>query len=248
MADLSISCYIIYIVSGLIIMGLSISIVVFSFSSISYANKIKDLKIKTNFSSDYQNNGKLNIFENSILNEEPNQFEEFFIKYNLKEGLTFNENKKIKNSLNNFYRISISIIVFFIIISISPIYFICNRALDYFCCVFSVAYGTYIPYEKYIRRLIIEFVVGSLIVLILLSIFVEFYISYKNKFQNDFFNFYYTINEKNSFKNYYNSLFDLNNVRIIKIIFLPILLFIFIANILFYCFYLDPWELFQEDD
>ena len=243
MADLSISCYIIYIVSGLIIMGLSISIVVFSFRTISYSNKIKDLKIKTNFTSEYQNNGKLNIFENSILNEEPNQFEEFFIKYNLKEGLTFNENKKIKNSLNNFYRISVAIIVFFIIISISPICFICGSALHYFCYVFSVAYGTNIPYEKYIRRLIIEFVIGSLIVLILLSIFVVFYISYKNQFQNNFFNFYYTINDnnlQNSFKNYYNFLFDLKNVLIIKIILLPILLFIFIANILFYCFYLDP--------
>ena len=186
---------------------------------------------------------KLNIFENSILNEEPNQFEEFFIKYNLKEGLTFNENKKIKNSLNNFYRISVAIIVFFIIISISPICFICGGALHYFCYVFSVAYGTNIPYEKYIRRLIIEFVIGSLIVLILLSIFVVFYISYKNQFQNNFFNFYYTINDnnlQNSFKNYYNFLFDLKNVLIIKIILLPILLFIFIANILFYCFYLDP--------
>ena len=251
MADLSISCYIIYIVSGLIIMALSISIVVFSFRTKSYANKIKDLKIKTNFTLDYQNNGKLNIFENSILNEEPNQFEEFFIKYNLKEGLTFNENKKIKNSLNNFYRISVTIIVFLIIISISPICFICGRALHYLCCVFSVAYGTDIPYEKYIRRLIIEFVVESLIVLILLSIFAGFYISYKNKFQNDFFDFYYTINDynlQNSFKNYYDSLFDLNNVLILNIIFLPILLFIFIANILFYCFYSDPCELFDEDD
>ena len=110
----NISCYIIYIVSGVIVITLSISIVVFSFRTISYANKIKDLKIKTNFTSDYQNNGKLNIFENSILNEEPNQFEEFFIKYNLKEGLTFDENKKIKNSLNNFYRISVAIIVFII--------------------------------------------------------------------------------------------------------------------------------------
>ena len=216
-------CQKLYLILEILFIALSIVTTVFSFFINSNINKIKDLKIKTSFKPLLNNNTDwlLNYLDDEFENNKTNKYEEFFDKYNLKEGQSFSKNEKIKDSLDKIYKISLSIaiisiiIIFFIIVVLLILNVFCNDEddedlnswlMNSFC------------------SLIFSEIIRSIILIILLGIFVGFFVNYKNGFEYDFFDFYNNINnnsEQTSFKKYYYALFDLKTYFIIGIIPLP---------------------------
>ena len=96
------SYYIFQTIRTLIFMGLSIAVIIFCFKAKSEINKLKELKIITNFtSSNLSDNWLINYLENELESNEKNKYEEFFNKYNLTSGQTIYNNDNIKYSYNN---------------------------------------------------------------------------------------------------------------------------------------------------
>ena len=81
----------------------TIILVVFSFRIRSDVDNLKELKIKTNFNLDNKIDEELNNFDFSYFNDELNQVEKFFKRYNLTEGQTFSDNKIINEKLLMIY-------------------------------------------------------------------------------------------------------------------------------------------------
>ena len=98
----------------------TIILVVFSFRIRSDVDNLKELKIKTNFNLDNKIDEELNNFDYSYFNDELNQVEKFFKRYNLTEGQTFSDNKIINDLYNHFSRTSLALIILTIITACLP--------------------------------------------------------------------------------------------------------------------------------
>ena len=89
-------------------------IIIFSFFIRSEINELYEIKIRSNFTI---NNNIDNYFFKYLENElEINKYEQFFNKYNLKPGQTFNDNEDIKTSFDNIYRFNLALVILLIII------------------------------------------------------------------------------------------------------------------------------------
>ena len=231
-----------HIIKDLIYIILSVLLIIEFFYIMSDVKEIKELKIKTNFLQNNKNNKNyqiLNIFENYIDDNEINKFEEFFNNYGLKEGQTFNDNEDIKNSLDNYYRTSLAIIILliiFILPSIVPFIFICLIHRD----------------EEGVSKEILECLsiytafIRVIIIFILFWIYFGFFISYKFEFEYDFLDFYDNISGNSlqtSFKNYYNIIFDLKSHSLFNVILLPAKVLFCVSCIIFYY---DPCNCYKE--
>ena len=199
---------------------LSIITTIYCFFTRSTISGLGGLIMKTNFES--INNSSniliLNYFEDEFENNKTNKYEEFFNKYDLKEGQTFNDNKDLVNSLDNLDKISLAIVIILIISFFFSLFF------GLFFISFaesSVSLGVGFAYVCIISALILR----TLIIIILLSVFISYAIGYKNQFENDFFELYNNINNNNeqaSFKEYYYTIFNIKEYFIINIIVNPL--------------------------
>ena len=61
----------------------AITIIIFSFIIRSNINTLRDLKVKTHFTVEYENYKILNVIEEALRNNPTNEYEEFFKKYDL---------------------------------------------------------------------------------------------------------------------------------------------------------------------
>ena len=119
----------VFIGSELFALFLTILVLVESFHVLEYANALDKLPIKTNFVKD----DRTNIYSNSLAelndNDEINQrIEEFFLKYNYREGDIFTSNQEMKDALNKYYHLHLSVIIIiflFILCSLSPFIILC---------------------------------------------------------------------------------------------------------------------------
>jgi len=83
----------------------------------SEISELYEIKIRTNFTLNNNiDNYILNYLENELKNNENDKYEQFFNKYNLKQGQTFNDNENIKTSFDNIYRFNLVLIIFLIVI------------------------------------------------------------------------------------------------------------------------------------
>ena len=206
----------IYLLIEITFIILFIVAIVFSFYLVSDINKIDEIKIKTNFDI-MTNNNKSNWLINYIEDfkeNDTNIIEEFFNKYNLKEGQTFNDNEDIMNCFNKLYRINLAIaIILIIIILFGFIFAICS-----FNCLDGRDGG---ELDLCLSWVIIQEIFRIITFIILLGIFIGFFISYKNTFENEFFDLYNNISndiERTSFKEYYYALFDLKNHFLVDLV------------------------------
>ena len=202
----------------LIFIGLSITIIIFCFKANSELNKIKELKIQTNFNSqNLSDNWLINYLENDIESNEVNKYTEFFNKYNLAEGQTLYNNDTINHSYKHLSNVCLAtsiLLIIFVALSLIPwlLFCIVNIGPENFV-FFTVSISLYIT---------IFFII---ILLIIFFVFLGFFIYYKNHFEKDFFKFFEEINntnEQTSFKRYYNSLFELKYDLLINMILNPV--------------------------
>ena len=96
-----------------IFIALSIAIIVYSFKIEKNIKEIKDLEIISGFC------------KGENITTESNRYEEFFEKYYLEEGQTFEESEVITNLLNPLFRISLSIAIILIIITLPSFLSVC---------------------------------------------------------------------------------------------------------------------------
>ena len=106
----------------ILFIGLSVAAIVFFFKIRSDIDTLRDLKVKTTFA--LENTNYYTILEKAMANDEINKYEEFFRKYKLEEGQTFNTSEEISYYFNNIYRLSLAIIIL-LIIFILPTFFPC---------------------------------------------------------------------------------------------------------------------------
>ena len=209
---------------------LAIAITIFTFNTRSYIDTIRDLKVKTHFTVDYENYKVLNVIEKALRNDPINEYEVFFQIYDLYEGNTFSDSSEIENSFTPISRsglVLIIILIIFIILSFIPFiaaFKIEDDSRDYQNAYPSLAFC----------------IVSTIREVILFLMFLEyfgFFISYEILFENGFFALYDNINNnevKILFENYYISFFDLKLNFLINIILQSINLFIgLIYTILF---------------
>ena len=81
---------------------LAIAITIFTFNTRSYIDTIRDLKVKTHFTIDYENYKILNVIEKALRNDPINEYEVFFKIYDLYEGNTFSDSSEIETILHLF--------------------------------------------------------------------------------------------------------------------------------------------------
>ena len=162
----------------IIFIALSIAIIVYSFKIEKNIKEIKDLEIISGFckGENIDNNILSKELGINIANES-NRYEEFFEKYYLEEGQTFEESEDITNLLNPLFRISLSIAIILIIITLPSFLSVC-------LCSSSghghAAGGCFI---------LLAFIsIGRFIILSILIIpFVVLFMKYRNNFENEFF-------------------------------------------------------------
>ena len=201
---------------------LAIAITIFIFNTRSYIDTIRDLKVKTHFTVDYENYKVLNVIEKALRNDPINEYEVFFQIYDLYEGNTFSDSNEIENYFTPISRsalVLIIILIIFIILSFIPFiasFYIEDKTRDYQSVYPSLAFC----------------IVSTIREVILFLMFLEyfgFFISYEILFENGFFELYDNINNnevKILFENYYISFFDLKLNFLINIILQSINLFI----------------------
>ena len=229
------SFYVFHIIRTLFFLGLSVPIIIFCFKTTSEINKLKELSIETNFTSQkLGDNWLINYLENELESNETNKYEEFFNKYNLTPGQTIYNNDRIKHSYKHLYNVflatAIILIIFssFSLFSLIPWFLLCFYEDDEHLPSCADGVGL-ISSFVIIIRIITQFV--------LFCVFLGFFIYYKEKFENDFFKFYEEINNSNeqaSFKAYYNSLFELKHNLLINIILKPINIFIAVSFVIYF--------------
>ena len=187
----------------IIFIALSITIIVYSFKIEKNIKEIKDIEIISGFC------------KGENITNESNIYEEFFKKYSLEEGQTFEESEDITNLLNPLFRISLSIAIILIIITLPSFLSVCLCS--------SSGHG----YAAQGCFMILAFIsIGRFIILSILIIpFVVLFMKYRNNFENEFFelsdyisDFYY--NEYDSFKDYYIEFFYLKENFLINVILL----------------------------
>ena len=194
---------VIQLLGEFIFIALSIAIIVYSFKIEKNIKEIKDIEIISGFC------------KGENITTESNRYEEFFEKYYLEEGQTFEESEDITNLLNPLFRISLSIAIILIIITLPSFLSVCLCS--------SSGHG----YAAQGCFMILAFIsIGRFIILSVLIIpFVVLFMKYRNNFENEFFelsdyisDFYY--NEYDSFKDYYIEFFYLNENFLINVILL----------------------------
>ena len=194
---------VIQLLGEFIFIALSIAIIVYSFKIEKNIKEIKDLEIISGFC------------KGENITTESNRYEEFFEKYYLEEGQTFEESEDITNLLNPLFRISLSIAIILIIITLPSFLSVCLCS--------SSGHG----YAAQGCFMILAFIsIGRFIILSVLIIpFVVLFMKYRNNFENEFFelsdyisDFYY--NEYDSFKDYYIEFFYLKENFLINVILL----------------------------
>ena len=223
----------IHSVRELIFVPFSIVTIIFCFKTRSQIDNIKDLKIRTNFSSNTNKNNLIAYLENNFENDEKNKYEEFFSKYNLKEGQTFSDNEDITNSLNHLYKLNLAIIIILIILLLPTI-------LGYICIIIDhFNQNDDINVEDINFYFLLFFIFVRLICsFILFCVYLGLFLSYKYNYEKDISDFYDGIDNKNEqtlFKDYYKAFFDLRTGLIIVSISLPINIIACIGFILHYC-------------
>ena len=209
---------------------LAIAITIFTFNTRSYIDTIRDLKVKTHFTVDYENYKVLNVIEKALRNDPINEYEVFFQIYDLYEGNTFSDSSEIENSFTPISRsglVLIIILIIFIILSLIP--FIAAFKIEDDSRDYQNVYPS-LPFC----------IISTIREIILFLMFFEyfgFFISYKILFEKGFFELYDNINNndvKILFENYYISFFDLKLNYLVNIILQSINLFIgLIYTILF---------------
>ena len=194
---------VIQLLGEFIFIALSIAIIVYSFKIEKNIKEIKDIEIISGFC------------KGENITNESNIYEEFFKKYSLEEGQTFEESEDITNLLNPLFRISLSIAIILIIITLPSFLSVCLCS--------SSGHG----YAAQGCFMILAFIsIGRFIILSVLIIpFVVLFMKYRNNFENEFFelsdyisDFYY--NEYDSFKDYYIEFFYLKENFLINVILL----------------------------
>ena len=209
---------------------LAITITIFSFITRSNIDALRDLKVKTHFTVEYENYKVFNIIEKALRNDPTNEYKEFFKKYDLYEVNTFSDCSEIEKYFAHISRTNLALIIILIIfIILSIITFIASfyiednpKDLGYF--YLSLAY-------------FIASTIREIIFFILFWIYFAFFIAYKNYFENDFFELYDNINNndiKILFENYYISFFDLKLNSLVNIILQSISIFIGIIYIILF--------------
>ena len=199
-----------------IFIALSIAIIVYSFKIEKNIKEIKDIEIISGFCKGENIDNNILSKELGInITNESNRYEEFFEKYYLEEGQTFEESEDITNLLNPLFRISLSIAIILIIITLPSFLSVCLCS--------SSGHG----YAAQGCFMILAFIsIGRFIILSVLIIpFVVLFMKYRNNFENEFFelsdyisDFYY--NEYDSFKDYYIEFFYLKENFLINVILL----------------------------
>jgi len=194
---------VIQLLGEFIFIALSIAIIVYSFKIEKNIKEIKDIEIISGFC------------KGENITTESNRYEEFFEKYYLEEGQTFEESEVITNLLNPLFRISLSIAIILIIITLPSFLSVCLCS--------SSGHG----YAAQGCFMILAFIsIGRFIILSVLIIpFVVLFMKYRNNFENEFFelsdyisDFYY--NEYDSFIDYYIEFFYLKENFLINVILL----------------------------
>ena len=200
----------------------AITIIIFSFIIRSNINTLRDLKVKTHFTVEYENYKILNVIKN--------EYEEFFKKYDLSEGKNFSDCKEIEKYFAHIYRASLALIIILIILIILSVisfifsFYIKDSAMDYGSSYVSLVF-------------FIVSTIRVIIIFILFWIYFSFFIIYKNYFENGFFELYDNINNndvKIRFENYYISFFDLRSNLLVNIILQSINISIGIIYIILY--------------
>ena len=209
---------------------LAIAITIFTFNTRSYIDTIRDLKVKTHFTVDYENYKVLNVIEKALRNDPINEYDVFFKIYDLYEGNTFSDSSEIENYFTPISRsglVLIIILIIFIILSLIP-----------FIAAFKIKEDSR-DYQN-VHPSLVFCIVSTIREIILFLMFFEyfgFFIEYKILFEKGFFELYDNINNnevKILFENYYISFFDLKLNFLINIILQSINLFIgLIYTILF---------------
>ena len=201
---------------------LAIAITIFTFNTRSYIDTIRDLKVKTHFTIEYENYKVLNVIEKALRNDPINEYDVFFKIYDLYEGNTFSDSSEIENYFTPISRsglILIIILIIFIILSLIP-----------FIAAFKIKEDSR-DYQN-VHPSLVFCIVSTIREVILFLMFFEyfgFFIAYKRHFEKGFFELYDNINNnevKILFENYYISLFDLKLNYLVNIIFQSINLFI----------------------
>ena len=226
------ACSFFMIIRTLNFISFSIPIIFFCFRAKSETDKLKELKIRTNFPSS-SDNFVINYLENDLESNDENKYKNFFQNYKLTEGQTLYKNSNIKYSYDNLYNVCFGtaiILIIFSAVSFAPFFVFCFCEADeegiFAGCVGLVS--------------IIVIIFRTIILFILFCVYLGFFVYYKKEFENDFFKLYEEINnniEQDQFKNYYNSLFELKQDLLIILILKPINIFI---SICFIILFFDP--------
>jgi hypothetical protein len=228
--------YTFHILRDFIFLTLSVFIIIYSFKTRHCIKELNKLKINTNFTEIIPDNLTLNpLEENSYLKEENNVFIEFFNKYNLNEGDIIVKNEKIKSTYDHLNRISLTYIIILIIFCIPPIIL-----FIFILCVKLDSEGFIMEFYGQLTVLVI--ILKFIIVFILTVIYIIFEVIYKNYFENEFFELFNSIEDSslnNSFKTYYQVLFDLKKAFTINIILLAVNLILIVGLLIFF---FDPCE------
>ena len=220
---------------------LSIIIIIFSINILFDISDLRDLKIKTSLDTNNINIQILNNEENIIKNNNTNIYSDFFNKYDLKEGLTLNDNITIKQCFDDLQIINKIffwlLFIPFLIPCVILIY--CPKICDGFIGPDPVDAG---PTEKLLAELLVVFLIIArpIIILFLLYLYIKYLKNYNNEFGNDFVQFYENINnkfEKESFKKYYKDLFDLKGHMLKNRIAITLDILNFLAYFLICLFY-----------
>jgi hypothetical protein len=201
---------------------LAIAITIFTFNTRSYIDTIRDLKVKTHFTVDYENYKVLNVIEKALRNDPINEYEVFFKIYDLYEGNTFSDSNEIENYFTPISRSCLVLIILLIVFII--------LSLISFIAAFKIKEDSR-DYQN-VHPSLVFCIVSTIREVILFLMFFEyfgFFIAYKRHFEKGFFELYDNINNnevKILFENYYISLFDLKLNYLVNIIFQSINLFI----------------------
>ena len=207
-----------------------------SFNTLSDLDNIENLKIQTNFKATLNNEPIINIFENPTKDNQTDELEEFFNKYNLKEGQSLYDNENLKSNFSNLYKMDLTIIILSLTI-LSLIILWPIVLLITIICKLDFAgedeCGCRENFFKNFGKTLI--IIRPIVLFVLLMIFVGFFINYNQEFGNDFSDFYEGIKySQTSFHHYYIKLFDFKEDMILVIILLSISVFCYVICLIFY--------------
>ena len=166
-----------------------------NFKVLSYIDEFEKLRIKINF--DDKNNRFLYLTKDANVNKEENTFDEYLLKYNLKEGDLFTDNKDIKDALNQTYNKTVTFIVFSILFIISPFISVIYSFFNEIDFIFAFLMISNFSFRTLVY-LILTIVDGKIKGITTFTIdFGKYYLDHFYGVNNDFYNYYLVIFELN---------------------------------------------------